>query len=337
MTSHEIEIAAKLKTISSKRLADLAPHRALIEVLRASFNAETVSPERHVHTIERIGEPDNSFLLMPAWQDMSGKSDSEKFVGLKSVLVLPGNVARNQPTVQASYQLFDGENGKLLALLDGGELTLRRTAAASALAADYLARKDAQSLLMIGAGALAPHLVAAHSSVRPIKSVAIYNRNKTKAIDLANSLSEPGFSARVVEDLPHEVAKADIISSATTSTEPIILGKWLKPGVHIDLVGAFTPHMRETDGHTIARSDVYVDTREGAIAEAGDLIQAAAEGQFTFEDIQADLFDLTAKTVSGRISDQQNTLFKSCGAALEDLACAIYVYKQDLAKPDNLL
>ena len=285
----------------------------------------------------RNDEPDASFLLMPAWQDANGKTSLETFIGMKTVLVMPGNAARNQPTVQATYQLFDGENGRLLALLDGTELTLRRTAAASALAASYLARKDAQNLLMVGAGALAPHLIAAHTGVRPITSVTIYNRSMDKARQLARKISATGLSARIAKDLPGEVAQADIVSCATTSMEPIILGKWLKPGVHLDLVGAFTPQMRETDAEAVSVADIFVDTREGATCEAGDLIQAASEGQFAFADIKADLFELTANKTAGRTTDRQITLFKSCGAALEDLACAIYIYKQDLAKPDNLL
>ena len=318
-------------------MADLAPHKELVEVLRANFNDRTISPDRHVHTIARDAEPDASFLLMPAWQDTRGKMHSESFIGMKTVLVMPGNATRNQPTVQASYQLFDGENGRLLGLLDGSELTLRRTAAASALAASYLARTDAENLLMVGAGALAPHLIAAHASVRPIRSVVIYNRNKDKARQLVKKVSATGLSAKIAKDLRSEVAQADIVSCATTSMDPIILGKWLKPGVHLDLVGAFTPKMRETDAEAISAADVYVDTRDGASAEAGDLIQAASEGQFAFADIKADLFELTANKTPGRTADQQITLFKSCGAALEDLACAIYIYKQDLAKPDNLL
>ncbi len=213
-------------------------------------------------------------------------------------------------------------------MMDGTELTRRRTAAASALAADYLARKDASTMLMVGTGALGAHFVRAHAAMRPIKTVLLYNRSPDKAKGLKADLAKDGFDVGVVTELEQAMGAADIISCATTSTEPILRGKWLKPGTHVDLVGAFKPQMRETDGEVIARARVYVDTREGAEAEAGDLLQAAHEGKFRMESIAGDLFGLCRGETAGRRNSEEITLFKSCGTAIEDLAAATLVYSR---------
>ena len=255
---------------------------------------------------------------MPAW--------SREWTGLKTVIVKSDNAAKNLPTVQASYLLIRNETGETVAIMDGTELTRRRTAAASALAADYLARPDASTLVLVGAGALGAHFVRAHAAVRPIKRVFIYNRSPEKAAALAAELKKDGFEASGVVDLESAVGQADIVSCVTTSTTPIVRGEWLKPGTHVDLAGAFRPTMRETDGDVVARARVYVDTREGALSEAGDLLQARDEGKFDFANVQGDLFDLCRGTVKGRRSPEEITLFKSCGTAIEDLATAIMVY-----------
>jgi ornithine cyclodeaminase len=255
---------------------------------------------------------------MPAW--------SREWTGLKTVVVKSDNAAKNLPTVQASYLLIKNETGETVAIMDGTELTRRRTAAGSALAADYLARPDASMFVLVGAGALGGHFVRAHAAVRPIKRVYIYNRSPEKAATLAAELKIDGFDASAVSDLEAAVRQADIVSCVTTSTTPIVRGGWLKPGAHVDLAGAFRPTMRETDGDVVARSRVYVDTKEGALSEAGDLLQARDEGKFDFANVQGDLFDLCRGTVKGRRNLQEITLFKSCGTAIEDLATAVTVY-----------
>jgi ornithine cyclodeaminase len=158
--------------------------------------------------------------------------------------------------------------------------------------------------------------------------VLLYNRSPDKAKGLAAELAQDGFEASVAHDLEKAVRAADIISCATTSSEPILRGQWLKPGAHVDLAGAFKPTMRETDGETVARARVYVDTREGAETEAGDLIQAEQEGRFRMENIQGDLFDLCRGKAGGRRNREEITLFKSCGTAIEDLAAAALVYSR---------
>jgi alanine dehydrogenase len=303
-----------VKVISAAELAKAAPYGTIVEALREGFKANIATPVRHHHETSAV----STLLLMPAW--------SREWTGLKTVIVKSDNAAKNLPTVQASYLLIKNDTGETVAIMDGTELTRRRTAAASALAADYLARPDASTLVLVGAGALGAHFVSAHAAVRPIKRLLIYNRSPEKAAALAAELKIDGFEASAVTDLQAAVGQADIVTCVTTSTAPIVRGEWLKPGTHVDLAGAFRPAMRETDGDLVARSRVYVDTRDGALSEAGDLLQARDEGKFDFAEVQGDLFDLCRGTVKGRKSPEEITLFKSCGTAIEDLATAIMVY-----------
>jgi ornithine cyclodeaminase/alanine dehydrogenase-like protein (mu-crystallin family) len=303
-----------MKWISAEKLANLAPYKDIVEALRQGFSSEIKTPVRHHHDTSAV----TTLLLMPAW--------STEFTGLKTVTVKTDNPTLGVPTVQAAYLLIDNATGTPVTIMDGTELTRRRTAAAGALASDYLSRKNASTLLLIGAGALGAHFARAHASVRPITTILIYNRTAEKSKALADELSKEGFAARTVTDLQNAMATADIISGVTSSTQAIIKGAWIKPGTHIDLAGAFKPTMRETDAEAVGRSRVYVDTRDGALAEAGDLIQAKAEGQFEFDNVQGDLFELCHSTKLGRKTDAEITLFKSCGTALEDLATAVMVH-----------
>jgi ornithine cyclodeaminase len=289
---------------------------SLLEALRQMFrSSDVVAPQRHRHTIEVPGARDGSLLIMPAWQ-------AGRHLGIKLLTIFPDNAARNDPSLLGEYLLLDARNGKPLALLDGPALTARRTAAASALAASYLARPDCERLLMIGTGRLASHLIEAHASVRPIRNVLVWGRDRDKAARLAQRLTRRTLKVAAADDLQRAVNGAHIICCATLATEPILRGYWLPLGVHVDLVGAFTPEMREADDETLARSRVFVDTREGALAEAGDLIHAMKSGAMTEDDIAGDLFELTRGSRAGRRFHDQITLFKSVGAALEDLAAA---------------
>jgi ornithine cyclodeaminase len=210
-------------------------------------------------------------------------------------------------------------------------LTKRRTACASGLAARYLAPHNASRLLMIGTGALAPHLVRVHAKVRPIREVAIWGRRQSQADELARRLvtSLPDavgrpITVRAVADRRAAVAEADIVSCATLSKEPLVEGDWLHAGQHIDLVGAYTPEMRESDDKAVWRARVYVDTRQGALKEAGDIVQPLKNGTIDEDDVIADLFELARGQQTGRLAGDTTsiTLFKSVGTALEDLAAA---------------
>lgn len=296
------------------------PFRPLVEALRAMFASGCEMPVRHHHEIKVPGDVDATLLLMPAW--LSGQ-----FLGVKIATVFPGNASRGKAAVNASYVLMSAASGETLALIDGGELTARRTAAASALAADCLARRDASHLLIAGTGRMALNLVEAHASVRPISKVSVWGRDGAKAQSVADAASALGFEAGAVSDMASACASADIISCATLSREPLVRGEWLRPGVHIDLVGAFKRDMRESDDAAVKRASVFVDTRAGATKEAGDIVMAIASGALSASAIKADLFELTRGQHGGRENDNEITLFKSVGAALEDLAGAVLAYR----------
>jgi ornithine cyclodeaminase len=180
---------------------------------------------------------------------------------------------------------------------------------------------------MVGAGALAPHLIRAHASVRPIKRVSIWNRTKARAISLGFGVAVAGIEVDIAEDLEQAVGEADIVSCATLSAEPLIKGAWLKKGTHLDLVGGFTPKMREADDDALKRARIFVDTRAGATKEAGDITDPLKRRVIKKSDIQADLFDLCRGAAKGRKTRSEITLFKSVGTAIEDLAAAMLVWK----------
>jgi ornithine cyclodeaminase/alanine dehydrogenase-like protein (mu-crystallin family) len=312
-----------MRVVSAAEIDSALDFPSLIEALRAAFRAEIETPLRHGHTITRP-DGDATLLLMPAWT----KEKDGAFLGTKTVTVFPGNLAKGLGSVAGTYLLMSGDTGEPLVTIDGHRLTLWRTAAASALAATYLARDNASHLLLAGAGALAPYIARAHAAVRPIKTVTIWNRSAPRAEALAKELSGEKFSVAIERDLEAAVRAADIISCATLSTEPLVLGAWLKEGAHLDLVGGFRPTMREADDEAVRRARVYVDTRRGALKEAGDLVQPMERGIFRETDVQGDLCDLCRGTASGRGSAAEITLFKSVGTAIEDLAAAMLVWRK---------
>jgi ornithine cyclodeaminase len=299
------------------------PWPRLLAALDEALRAEVHAPLRVNHTIEVPGSPEASLLLMPAWR-------TGRHVGVKLVTVFPGNARCGERSVAATYVLFDATNGRPLATLDGEELTARRTAAASAYAANKLARRDAHRLVMVGAGRLSRGLIDAHRHVRPINQVTIWSRTLEHAERTAADCTRAGIPAHATADLEAAVADADIVSSATLSTSPLVLGRWLVPGSHLDLVGAFRRHMRETDDEALQRADlIVVDDREAALAEGGDVVQAIASGAIAADDVVAELRDFANATHQGRTRDDQITVFKSVGFALEDLAAAEAVLAAD--------
>ena len=295
---------------------------ALIEALRQAFAGGFFAPARHHHEIERPGERAATTLLMPAWT--TGAAGG--FIGTKIVNVFPGNGARGLPAVLGLYILQSGLTGEPLATMDGTRLTHWRTAAASALAASFLARADAEKLLIVGAGALAPYLARAHASVRPIKSIAVWNHRPEGAAKMAEALRAGGFDAQPADDIERAVRHADIISCATLATTPLISGAWLREGQHVDLVGAFNMAMREADDTALRRARIFIDT-SAALTEGGDVALALASGAIARADIVADLAALCLGE-PGRGADEEITLFKSVGASIEDLAAAMLVWRE---------
>ncbi|MGE0153118.1 MAG: ornithine cyclodeaminase family protein [Reyranellaceae bacterium] len=308
----------------------LLDDRKLIDAIAALFAEGCEVPLRHHHTIDTGGAP-ATLLLMPAWRN-------RRHLGIKIVTVFPDNGApendeRNLPAVIGQYLLLSAQTGAPLALIDGTALTRRRTAAASALASRFLSRPDSFRLLMVGTGALAPHLVRAHAAVRPIRELAVWGRSPAKALALAErfnggDLAGLKISAHVARDIETTIDAADIISCATLAQAPLVEGAWLKKGQHLDLVGGFTPAMREADDEAVRRARVFVDTRQGAGKEAGDIVQPLASGALPPEGIVADLFELCRGEKRGRQGAGEITLFKSVGTALEDLAAAELVAAQ---------
>jgi ornithine cyclodeaminase/alanine dehydrogenase-like protein (mu-crystallin family) len=287
---------------------------SLVEALRDAFVAGAAAPVRSSHVVTPQGD---RLLVMPAWDG--------RCVGVKLVTVFPRNRARGLASVAALYVLMDGETGHPIALLDGESLTLRRTGAASALAAGYLARRDARVLLVIGTGALAPYVAAAHCAVRDVEEVLVWGRSLASAERTSAHLAASGLPARAVTSLIAALARADIVTSATTAREAIVHGRDVRSGTHVDLVGGFTPDMRECDDVLVQRSRVFVDTFAGALKEAGDLVQPLSAGVIDRGHVLAELADLASGRHAGRASADEITLFKSVGTALEDLCAAVLV------------
>jgi alanine dehydrogenase len=311
-----------VRVISAAEIDAVLTFERLVEALKEAFAAKLTAPPRHHHVIAR-GAETATLLLMPAWTG-AGKAS---YLATKLATVFPGNAERGHPSVYATTLLMDGTTGEPLAAIDGTHLTLWRTAAASALAASYLARQDAARLLMVGAGALAPFLTKAHATVRPIREIAIWNRDGARARKLAAELSaNRPQELTVVDNLESAARQADIISCATMTRTPLIRGAWLKPGAHLDLVGAFNLEMREADDEALHRASVFTDT-PAALKEGGDVAVALRDGGIKPSHVLGDLEALVTGRVRGRNAASDITLFKSIGAAIEDLAAAVAVWE----------
>jgi ornithine cyclodeaminase len=307
-----------MRLLDAAETASRLPWPALRDALHAIFRDGCEAPLRHRHPLPQNQAAEGSLLLMPAWQ-------AHRFTGVKIVHVTPSNAALpGLQSVHSVYLLSHGETGQPLAILDGSTVTDRRTAAASLLAAEYLARPDSSRLLLLGSGKVAHALAQAYATRFPLDEIRIWSRRPQSAERLAAKLQAEGLPARAVAEV--DPAGADIISAATLSAAPLLRGAEIAPGTHIDLVGAFRPDMRESDGALVARASLFVDTRVGALAEAGDVVQAIAEGAITPDHIAADLFQLCRGEHAGRRDAAEITLFKSVGWAGEDLAAAVLAY-----------
>jgi len=306
-----------MRYISADDLTAKLEFPPLVEALRELFR-RGVDEARAIHLSQPLTDGRrNDWLLLPAWQ-------FDRHMGVKLVSVFADNEAKGLASVQGLYVLFDGSNGLPLAAIDGAAITLWKTAANSALAASYLAREDARTLLMVGAGALAPYLARAHCAVRPITEVTIWNRTAKNAERMAGALARSGLRVEVADDLAAAVARADIVSCATMASTPVIMGAWLRPGVHVDLVGAYRPEMREADDEAIRRARVFIDAWFTAGEHCGDICQPVAAGLLRKDDI-TDTFQLARGERPGRLRDDEITLFKSGGGGHEDLGTAQHI------------
>lgn len=311
-------MSSSIRHITAAEVHAALAYPELVEALRGAFAAGADAPVRSSFSVTPEGD---RLLLMPAWR--AGLD-----LGVKIVTVFPRNRERGLASVSALYVLLDGATGHPRALIDGEALTLRRTAAASALASTFLSRRDSGCLLVVGTGALAPYMAAAHCAVRPIRKVLVWGRSPARVGALATALKIEGVRAEPVADLALGLADADIVSCATTAREPVVHGAFVKPGTHVDLVGAFTREMRECDDELVGRAEIFVDTFAGALKEAGDLIQPLEAGRIGRDHIRAELADLVAGRHPGRRTQESVTLFKSVGTALEDLCAARLVFER---------
>ena len=295
-----------MRTLDAAATAAALPFDRLIPALRDAFAGNATVPDRHHHAMPGGA----TLLLMPAWQ--------ADWLGVKIVTVHPGNAAHGLPAVHSTYLLSEAATGRPVLMLDGDTLTARRTAAASALAASFLAPPDASRLLLVGAGRVASLLPAAHRTIRPIREVRVWNPTPARAEALVAALRQDGFDAARTDDLASAVAWADMVSCATLSTAPLIQGAWLRPSTHLDLVGAFTPAMHEADADAMRGARLFVDTM-AALHEAGELAGLA----------EADVCGTLAMLCRGGAgrTGNERTVFKSVGTALEDLAAAMLVFE----------
>jgi len=309
--------------ITSEEIEQNTNFLELINSLKIVFKENTtLIPMRHHHDFPNpeVGE-DSTLLLMPAW-------NPSKDAGVKIVTVSPKNGQFNLPSIQGTYIYLDATKGSIKALLEAKNMTAKRTAAASALASSYLSREDSSSLLMIGTGALSKNLIKAHASVRPIKQVFIWGRSLEKAQMICDDLNKESFTSTPIKNIEDVISSVDIISSATLSKTPLVLGKYLVAGQHVDLVGAYKKDTREADNDVIIKGSVYIDTYQGGLKESGDIVIPLKTGVLQENDIKADLFELCANKKEGRQTASEITVFKSVGHALEDLAAATYYYNK---------
>jgi ornithine cyclodeaminase len=307
-----------MKHFDADQTRALLDFRRLVAALREAFAGDVTVPPRHVHAVQ-AGADRGTVLIMPAWSEAG-------YLGIKTINIYPGNSAHGLPGLHATYVLYDAHTGVPLVQLEGNEITAHRTAAASALGASFLAREDASTLLVVGAGRVARLLPAAHASVRKICKVWVWNHRPEGARALADEWRDAGWDADATEDLPAAVRAADIVSCATLATAALVHGEWLAPGSHLDLIGSFTPSMREADPACFAGARVFVDTEE-APTKAGDLRDAFAAGTLSPEGIQATLAQLCKGERRGRETPTERTVFKAVGNALEDLAAATLVWR----------
>ncbi len=306
-----------MQFISKDDVIRLAPYEPLIQAMAKGLLEPIESPSRMVLNPNHDA---SAVLIMPAWRPHG-------ILGTKIVSIWPGNNAKNKPAVSAVYVVTSCDDGQTQAVIDGTELTLRRTAATAALGAQLLARPNSQKLAVLGTGALSMPLVMAHLSCFDLSEVTIWGRSLDKAQAVVDALSPMGISAIAMCDLQHTLANTDIVAAATTATQPFIRSEWVKPGTHLGLMGAFTPHMAEAEPQLLPKTRLFVDSREAVMQKGGEVLQALQQGLIADADVLGELADLLAPSpkMAGRMSDQDITVFKSVGFAALDLIAAEHI------------
>ncbi|MEE8364348.1 MAG: hypothetical protein V3R76_01060 [Gammaproteobacteria bacterium] len=306
--------------LDAQTILNKLPFTTLVDELATMHRQPIGQLDELLMVSEGAQDTTNHFFIRTGWQQ-------DKALGAKVITVFPGNNRDKEwPSVQAVYILFEGMNGTPIACLDGTALTYIKTATDSALGCQLLARDNIETMLMVGAGKMARHLITAHCQIRPsLKQVYLWNRTPEKAVqlcesDLANRFDAISFTP--VNDIASFAKKADLICSATASPSPVIQGEWLRAGAHVDLIGAFTSEMREADDECLRRASLFVDARETTINHIGELMIPLANGVISEDDVLADLSDLCQKKHPGRNSDTEITLYKNGGGGHLDLMMA---------------
>ncbi len=303
---------------------------AVSEGFRQLALGNVVMPQR-VATLVAVHE--GLHLSMPAFVGSENPEEAGTLT-IKIVTVYGHNQTRfGLPMIQGMLLLYDARNGRLLAMMDAEHLTALRTGAASGVATEYLARPDAATVLLFGAGALGPQQLAAVCAVRPIQRALVITTSGEKDAEFCAQMSSKlGITVEATRDTQSAIRNADIICTATNSTEPLFDGHWLKPGTHINAVGAYTAKMREVDTTTIQRSRIFVDHHKAAQTEAGDILLPITNHEFSYDQVAGELGALINGAVVGRTHDNEITLFKSVGLALQDAVTAAQVYKLALER-----
>lgn len=316
----------KILILDSRQVRELLPMPECIELMADSLAAlargEVFQPLR---TIARPPDAPGLLGLMPAY-----RSGEQGAFGLKAICVFPGNPAQGKDAHQGAVMLFSRDTGELLALMNASEITAIRTAAVSAVATRLLARENASQLAIIGAGVQARTHLTALACVRPIKHARVACRNIEHAKQLAAEM-QFSFPIEPVGTNEEAVRGADLIVTATSSLEPVINKDWISLGAHVNAIGTHSPNSREVDSGTMGVARIFVDRRESAMNESGDYLLAAKEGVVTPESIIAEIGELLIGAKAGRTSAREITLFKSLGLAIEDVACADYLYKKAIS------
>jgi ornithine cyclodeaminase/alanine dehydrogenase-like protein (mu-crystallin family) len=314
--------------INQAQVNQLLTMAECIQVMEQAFRAlaagDTLQPLRQVMWL-----PDKRGVLaaMPAY--LGGIET----IGLKAISVFPGNHATPFDSHQGVVLLFEARNGQMQAILDATAITAIRTAAVSALATRLLARPEAAELAILGSGTQARTHLEAMRLVRPIRRVRVWSRNPEHVSRFAmQEAQRHGIPVEALPSAQAAVEGADIICTTTSAAEPVLLGEWLTPGCHLNAVGSSTPNARELDTPAVVRARLYVDRRESALNEAGELLYALKEGAVGEGHIQAELGDLLVRKAPGRQSAEEITLFKSLGLAIEDLAAAHFIYQKALGQ-----
>jgi len=310
-----------MKIIEASDVHRVLTFPELVKELRHAFGQPAGTPRRTVYQLQENDPFHDAFAVLPAW--------SSDVIGVKAFTYLPSNAPKGRPILHSKILLFDRSTGEPIALVDGTSVTMWRTAAVAALAADYLARKDAKRLVVCGTGNLGPYFTLAHAAVRSYEDIGIWGRNPEKVARTVEAVKakRPDLNVHAVDNLEAAVRQADVVSCVTASKEPVILGDWVQPGTHTDMFGNHEKNYRECDTDLVVKSRVFVDSRANTMNEAGEILVPIAEGRITEAHVLGELADLCSGAVRGRESDSQVTLFKSVGTALSDLAAATLVTK----------